>query len=659
MSPLDPPPVAQGALPGNRHAAITAAPFPLEGVALRQVAGREALGEPFSYRVKFVSKDPLRGFGRLPGERMTVGLALAGRGLRHFNGLIARAEFLGIEDTRRLNYEVELVPWLALLGLRRTCRLFHGQTSLEIVRTILAEHGGSFDIRLRTRLPQRPTTVQYNETDLDFVSRLLEEDGISYYFEHSATGHRMILADGPSGHDPCSPEAVPTHLNLGPFRYAADLIWRWSERTALTPGRVALADYDHEKPRAALSALEPVPAAAMGDIRGSAARIQPGGASSGAAPASAAETEPGTAALRESFDFPGCFLSREDGAFRARRRAEAIACEAYRAGIEGSMRQISAGCVFRAENPYDAPAMAERTEPVQRWLAVASEFEITGEAGESGAEAPRYLYRARVEALPAETPYRPPLRTPRPRIAGPQTAVVIGAGGAAPRTDRLGRIRLRFHWDREGGTPASGWVRVAQPWAGKGFGGLVLPRAGQEVVVQFHDGNPDWPLVTGALYNADHLPPETLPAGVARSTFRSQSLPGGAGRYSEFRFDDSAGSEEVFLRAQRDYNLKVGETHRLSVGARYLLSAAAGTGPSRSFVEVAPDGIRLVLQGPAGPQGIEIRPEGVSIIGTTVGLMSRQGPVCTLPVMAPQPSPALTRALASVAIPPADGRIAD
>lgn len=662
----NPPPVEPLALTANRFVAITKAPFAIKNVSLRWLKGQEQLGEPFSYRLRFIAKDPVRNLGQVPGEAMTVSMLMADRQtLRHFNGIVTAFEYVGIEDTRRLNYEVELKPWLSLLALRRTSRIFHNQTSLEIVRQIFAEHGGTFRVRARGRLPRRDVCVQYDETDLAFVSRLLEQDGIYYFFEHTASQHTLVLADDPADHKPCSPENVPTHLNLRRFRYSDDVIWRWRENVALTPGRVALRDYDHEKPNARLDALEPVPDVVMGDVRGTTVRMVNGGAGSARGAKTATRTAPESDETREVFRFPGRFATPADGAFYARREAEQIASSTYRVFVEGSPRQVTTGCRFRAENPYDQPDMELIDAPSRSWLAIGLRFEVTGEVGDNGEtrdadDGEIFLYKATVEAQSSETPFRPKRHTPWPRIVGPQTAEVFGPAGTDIATDELGRVRLRFCWERK--DVLSGWVRVGQSWAGKSFGGLVIPRVGQEVLVHFHDGNPDWPVITGAVYNMNNLPAEDLPARATRSSFRSRSVSSrGARSYNELRFDDAAGAEEILLRAERDLNLKAGDTHRINAKSRFVLSVGGSTGRGESVIEVGPDGIRLSVSGAGGAQGLEITPTGIMIQGKTVALSSTTLPVTATPAIMPLPqlTPAHARAAVALAISPADSRIDD
>ncbi|QBF33985.1 type VI secretion system Vgr family protein [Thalassococcus sp. S3] len=649
--------VAEDLLRANRYATLTAAPFPLDGVSLRSLRGGDRLGEPFCYEVKFVTRKPVRDFGRMPGQSMTVGMMMADRrSVRFFNGIITSMRYVGLQQTRRPHYVAELRPWLSLLGYRRNSRIFHDKTSLDILSTIFGEHGGLYTVKVRGALPRRKICTQYDETDLAFVSRLMEQDGLYYYFQHEEKRHRMVLVSDPGDHMPCMPDVVPTHLNLRDYRYKTDSIWEWREAVSMTSGRVSLKDYDHEKPKAPLTALEPVPKVQLGDIRETEARIQPGGAGSQAAGVTSSWTEPKPDAFYENFTFPARFESRSDGAFYARIRAQEQASRAYRIEVDGSMRQVTTGSTFRANNPYDLPDNSDEQTSQQQFLALGQQIELSSEVGDVEAEdETRFLYRATVEAQIASTKFRPERRTPWPRIHGPQTALVIGPDTVA--TDRWGRVRVRFHWDRD--DQNSTWIRVAQPWAGRTFGSLVLPRKGQEVVVMFHDGNPDWPIVTGAVYNDDNRPPEPLPARATRSVFRSQSVPGRAADHNELSFEDDAGKEEVLLKALKDHNLKVGKIYRVNVGEKYALSASARGNPTSSFLEVKPDCVRLAVHGPTGPQGIEIGPEGVSIIGSNVGLMSRMGPVSATPMPVPTPTPQLTKSAGSIAVAPFDAKIKD
>ncbi|WP_225769723.1 type VI secretion system Vgr family protein [Inquilinus sp. Marseille-Q2685] len=668
-------------LKDNRFAAVTSAAFQLNEVYLRRLRGTERLGEPFFFEVTLASPDPIQNFAKVPGQTLTAGLKLKGTATRFFHGIVTKFQYLGLDDTERLNYVAEVRPWLSLLDYRRNSRIFQNKTSLEIITTIFREHKGTFKNRTTGRLPQRPFCVQYDETDLAFVSRLMEQDGIYYYFEHSENRHDLVLVDNASSHKPCTPQVVETHHNLRPARnlHQDDLILRWEEVVSMQPDRVVMRDYDHEKPTANLEAVARVPSVKVGGIPprktlAGAAPGRPGGTP--VAPVTATKTSTaagGASPTQESFVYPGRYIEKKDGDFYATIRAEELACNAYRARVESTARQITTGSIFTAANPFYYGDVDSRPKPTERFLAVGNEFTIVGEVGEVGGgpgnavdASDRFLYRSMVEIIPATTQYRPPRRTPAPVIQGPQTAVVVGPRAETITTDKLGRIKVQFFWDREGRKDenSSCWIRVAQSWAGKGFGGLIIPRIGQEVVVEFIHGNPDWPLVTGVVYNATNLPPETLPADKTRSTFRTHTDRGAVNAYNELRFEDKQGREEVYLKAQKDHNVEVGDVYSIDVRTQYVLTSsptamapgpAAASTPGSSRIEVTPDKIRFVVNGVTGPQIIEISATGIAMIGTTIGMMARParaGAIVSMPPAIPAPpTPALLQALTAAGLP--------
>ncbi|MFE0752527.1 type VI secretion system Vgr family protein [Inquilinus sp. NPDC058860] len=666
-------------LKDNRFAAVTSAAFQLNEVYLRRLRGVERLGEPFLYEVTLASPDPIQTFAKVPGQSLTVGLKLKGTATRFFHGIVTRFQYLGLDDTERLNYVAEVRPWLSLLDYRRNSRIFQNKTSLEIITQIFREHKGTFKGRPTGRLPRRPYCVQYDETDLAFVSRLMEQDGIYYYFEHAENRHDLVLVDDASSHKACTPQVVETHHNLRPARnlHQEDLILRWEEVVSMQPDRVVLNDYDHEQPRANLEAVARVPSVKVGGIpphkRSTGVLRLPAGA-----PVMAAKTTTargGASPTQETFIYPGRYIEKKDGDFYATIRAEELACNAYRARVESTARQITTGSIFTAANPFYYGDVGSRPRPTERFLAVGNEFTVVGEVGEVGgsgenavdAKGDRFLYRSMIEIIPATTQYRPLRRTPAPVIQGPQTAVVVGPKAETITTDKLGRIKVQFFWDREGKKDdnSSCWIRVAQSWAGKGFGGLIIPRVGQEVVVDFIHGNPDWPLVTGVVYNAANDPPETLPADKTRSTFRTHTDRGAVNAYNELRFEDKQGQEEVYLKAQKDHNVEVGDVYSIDVKTQYVLTSsptamapgpAAATTPGSSRIEVTPDKIRFVVNGLTGPQIIEISATGIAMIGTTIGMMARParaGAIVSMPPAIPAPpTPALVQALAAAGLPP-------
>ncbi|MGX9147711.1 type VI secretion system Vgr family protein [Mesorhizobium sp. 128a] len=667
-------PSIESLLQRNRSAAVTSAAFQGNEVFLGQLRGAEQLGEPFRYDVELASPHPIENFAKVPGQSLTVGLKLKGSGTRFFNGVITRFQYVGFDNTEHLNYAAQVRPWLTLLDYRSNSRIFQHKTSIEIITTIFREHKGCFKNHTAGQFPRRPYCVQYDETDLAFVSRLMEQDGIYYYFEHTENQHTLVLVDNASSHKPCTPEIVETHHNLRPARnlYREDVILHWDEVVSLQPNTVVLRDYDHEKPTAELTAFARVPSVKIGGIprRKSAvcAFAQPSGGASVSAPQTPAAADR-SSVLQETFVYPGCYTEKRDGDFYAAIRAEELACNAYRARVESTARQITTGSIFKAANPFYYGDVSARPRPSDRFLAVATDFTVIAEVADNRTgiasaerEAACFLYHSTVEAIPATTQYRPPRRTPAPVIRGPQTAVVVGAKGETIATDEYGRIKVQFFWDREGKKDenSSCWIRVAQSWAGKGFGCLAIPRIGHEVVVDFLHGNPDWPLVTGVVYNGSNLPPETLPANKTRSTFRTHTDRGAADACNELRFEDEHGHEEIYLKAQKNHTVEVGNVCSIDVKKRFLLSLDPATTAtpetSGSRIEVTPDKIRFVVTGVTGPQAIEISDKGIAIIGNMIGLVAtpaRLGAIVCIPPPTPgPPDPMMVEVMATIGVPP-------
>ncbi|MBB4577286.1 MULTISPECIES: type VI secretion system Vgr family protein [Rhizobium] len=659
----------------NRFVAVTSAASELNEISLRRLSGTERLGEPFLYEVKLASRNPVQNFATIPGQSLTIGLKLKDSQTRFFNGVVTRFQYLGLDDTEHLNYVAQVRPWISLLEHRSNSRVFQNKTSIEIITTIFREHKGNFKNQTARRFPERPYCVQYDETDLAFVSRLMEQDGIYYYFEHAEDQHDLVLVDNAASHMACTPEIVETHHNLRPARslYQEDVILHWDEVVSLQPNKVVLRDYDHEKPMAELTSVARVPPVRTGGIpprklTGSAitrppesVAVRTGETSSGSS---------GCTAMREVFEYPGHYTKKSDGDFYATIRAEELACNAYRARIESTARQITTGSLFKAANPFYYGQVGSRPKPTDRFLAVGQDFTVIGEVGDDltadtvGGKGERFLYHSNVEIIPATTQYRPRRRTSARLIHGPQTAVVVGPEGESIATDKYGRVKVQFFWDREGekNENSSCWIRVAQNFAGKGFGNLVVPRIGHEVVVDFIHGNPDTPLVTGVVYNGSNLPPETLPTDKTRSTFRTHTDGGAANAYNELRFEDKQGREEVYLKAQKNHTVEVGNIYSIDVKRHFLLtsgvaapasSAAAALG---SRVEVTPDKIRLVVSGRTGPQAIEISADGIAIIGTMIGVMAtppRLGSIVSMPPPTPgPPTPSIMKLIATLGLPP-------
>lgn len=408
----------------------------------------------------------------------------------------------------------ELRPKLWELSLASDCRVFQGKTAPEIVKLVLQEQG-VVDVadRLTATYPPLDYCVQYCETAFDFISRLLEDAGIAYFFEHDTAAHTMVLTDDVSSHPVC---AGATSVPFAPL--SDPQAWLGGRRVkaargeqALLSDGVQLDDYAFVTPGAELKAVA-------------------------------------GATTRRIYDYPGGYAAKDSGDSRATRRLAELESDALLLCGEGTVRAFVAGARFTLAGHPQATLN-------QSWLL--RSVLLRADLGR---------YDNEFAAMPESTPYRPMRRTPRPRIAGSQTAVVVGAAGEELWTDTHGRIKLQFHWDQRGTMDenSSCWVRVAQSWAGPGWGGFVLPRIGQEVVVSFLDGDPDRPLVTGCVYNGTNAPPYVLPDAQTRTTLKSSSSPGGDG-FNELRFEDKAGEEEIWIKAQKDLTIAVGNARSVTV----------------------------------------------------------------------------------------------
>jgi type VI secretion system secreted protein VgrG len=377
-----------------------------------------------------------------------------------------------------------------------------------------------------------PYCVQYRETDFDFVCRLLEEAGIYFYFTHEADKHTMVLADSYGAH-----QAIPGYDGLKFARAAHGGTWAdesvssWTAGGEIASSKVVLQDFDFEKTSNCLS---------------------------GGLLASANVAAGFSQAAYERFDYPGDYTVSGAGNALARARIESLHGQCERIDADTNARGLYPGGLFTlTDHPRD--------DQNRDYLVTFARYELVGNQYESGSGG--FECRCRIGAIGKEHPYRPLPVTVRPVVRGPQTAMVVGKAGEEIWTDKYGRIKVQFHWDRVGASDekSSCWVRVAQGWAGKGWGAMSLPRIGMEVVVSFLEGDPDRPLVTGCLYNSDAMPPYELPADQTKSTVKSRSSKQGEG-FNELRFEDKKGSEEVFMHAERDFLRVVKNNDALKVG---------------------------------------------------------------------------------------------
>jgi len=487
-----------------------------DALLFKRLQAREALGELFEFEVEALSSNPSLAPVDLLGQPASVTLQRADGEDRCFQGLVAEMGLLGEAGQDRFSYRLVLRPALWLLTRRADTRIFQALSVPDILKQVLEPFAVDVDLQLTGRYAPVDYCVQYRETDFAFISRLMEKEGIYYFFRHEAQRHTLVVVDAPGAHVPCEGghrfvyrETADDATDLEPITH-----WRVSQR--VQPQRVALTDYDFTKPDVSLQAE---------------------------AHAGSSAPQPAGLPPLEIYDYPCDYGSKAEGEHHAGVRQQAFDARVLQVEGEGLMRTLAVGGRFElAEHPQAAQNGS--------WLVTATEMELTGTGHRSGALQPGW--RCRFRAIGGQDVYRSPARTPQPRVHGPQTAVVVGPAGEEIFTDAHGRVKLHFHWDRLGRRDenSSCWVRVSQPWAGQGWGSVSIPRIGQEVIVDFMEGNPDRPIVTGRVYNAAMPPPYGLPAAAATSGIKSKSHKGAG--YNEMSMDDTAGKEKITVHAQYD-----------------------------------------------------------------------------------------------------------
>lgn len=487
----------------------------------------EALGRLSEFRVELASERGDIRIADVLGTALGVSIDLPAGGQRHFHGIVTHFSYQGWRDDKP-SYLAVVHPALWLLTRSTNCRIFQDQDALGIVKAVLAEYGGLVTLAdglLAARPAPRVYCVQYRESDFNFVCRLLEEEGIYFYFAHREGAHTMVLADGYGAHQPAPGYATILFRDEEPGRDPLkESVNRFAPGGEIQASSVTLDDFDFEK------AL----ASASGSLRVKATVAAPFGQQ-----------------RYEHYDYPGRYTAVRAGNDAARARIEALHGQGERIEASANARGLAVGALFTlAEHP--------RSDQNRAFLVTAARTEVTGNGYRTDSAGDGMDFRCQFEAIGKEHAYRPPASASRPVVQGPQTAIVVGKQGEEIWTDKYGRIKVQFHWDRDGKSDeaSSCWVRVQQGWAGKGWGMQFVPRIGMEVVVSFLEGDPDRPLVTGCVYNSDAMPPHALPARQTRSGVKSNSSTGG-GAFNELRLDDRKGAEQFYLHAGRDLEQRV------------------------------------------------------------------------------------------------------
>ncbi len=495
-----------------------------------RMTANEVLGRLFTFELDLLSKEPDIKFEDILGQNITVRLTLPDDKQRYFNGFVSHFSHEGAFEEFHA-YRMTVHPWLWFLTRTADCRIFQQMSVPDIIKKVFRDHGFTdFEESLSGNYRTWEYCVQYRETDFNFVSRLMEQEGIYYFFKHEKDKHILVLADSISAHEPYPGyEQLPFFPPDEHLRRERDHIYDWNVSRQIQPGIYALNEYDFTRPKANLQ------------VKSS---IQRGHAH----------------AALEIFDYPGEYADTGDGESYVRSRIEELQVEHEQAQAQGNARGLAVGSLFQLT---DYP----REDQNREYLIVAAAHQMASDAYASGsATQASQDYSCRFAALHSKQPFRPARTTPKPKVQGPQTAMVVGPSGEEIHADKYGRVKIQFHWDRYGKRDenSSCWVRVSHPTAGKGWGAVQIPRIGQEVIVDFLEGDPDHPIITGRVYNSDNMPPYELPGSGMVSGMKSNSTPGGGG-FNEMSMNDTKGKEAITVHAQYDMNTTVEHDQTLTV----------------------------------------------------------------------------------------------
>ncbi|MGT2475782.1 type VI secretion protein Vgr [Paraburkholderia steynii] len=525
----------------NRHVTVSCAPAGSDLLFLR-LTGHEELGRLSEFHLDLLSMSNDLKPGDLLGQDISVAIDLPSEGERQINGIVTAFRLLAPGDktrNRMARYEAMVRPRLWLLTRASHCRFFHEMTVPDIIAKVLQDYDVDMSNKCSATYPSLEHCAQYRETDFAFVSRLMEHEGIYYYFEHKGGKHTLVMTDSADVHASIDHYATISYDGWYEPVQEKECVYQWSSGAELQTGKYEVNEYDFEKPSSS---------------------NQQGLLSRATRPK---VYDPPVYTMQEHLSG---HIESSDGDRYAKVGVEIR--QARNDSISGrtSARGVWPGGLFKLqEHACDAQN--------HDYLVVSAEYEINTDTYVSTYtdHAALPFFDCSFTALRKENQFRAERITPRPVVAGPQTAMVVGPDGDEILTDKYGRIKVQFHWEQF--APPSDasermkrcWVRVSHSWAGKRWGTFFIPRIGQEVLVDFIEGDPDRPLVTGCVYNANTMPPYDLPANSALSTLKSNSTKGGGG-FNEMRFDDTKGSEQLFFHAEKDHETWIKNDTLANVG---------------------------------------------------------------------------------------------
>jgi type VI secretion system secreted protein VgrG len=489
---------------------------------LQGFRGTEGISRLFRFELDLLSEKSSISFSDIVGKNVTLSLKQPDKSYRYLNGFISRFAQYATEEYFTA-YSAEMVPWLWFLTRNADCRIFQNKSIPDIITQVFNDLGfHDYTNSLQGSYDPREYCVQYRESSFDFVSRLMEEYGIFYYFKHEHGKHTLVLADAPSAHISCPGQSSARYVTVAGGAQR-DVITGWHMEQELRTGKYSLEDYNFKTPSTNLMASDPT------------------------------VYEVGGNSKFEVYDYPGEYLTKGAGQSLAKLRMEEEEADHLVAEGTSRCRMFISGYKFTLE---------EHTRKDMNTDYVLTEIHHTAatDVYPSSIAPVGESYSNTFTCIPLSVPFRPPRVTPRPTVKGVQPAVVVGPSGEEIYVDNYGRVKVQFFWDRLGkkNENSSCWIRVSQPWAGKNWGAMWIPRIGQEVVVDFLEGDPDQPLITGRVYNAEQMPPYTLPDNKTQSGFRSRSSKSGTTEnYNEIKFEDDKGKELITIHAEKDQLIEV------------------------------------------------------------------------------------------------------
>lgn len=523
-------------------------PLGPEKMMLVRADVEEGLSKLTQTDIQFISPDHNLKLEDIVGQRLGLEVDSDDGETRYWQGHCVSCTFEGRFGGQGL-YRAEMRPWLWFLGLHADCKIFQEKSALEVIKKIFSDRGFSdLEDKTSATYKKRDYLVQYRETDLDFVNRLMEEEGIYYFFKHDARKETLVLADGSGSHAPLK-DAAEIKFKFGEkeFKRDEDHIYEWKSAERVNSGKVTLTDYDFTKPATDLKAVTAIPKGKHShkDI--------------------------------EVYDYPGIHDSADFGKTRTRVRAEALASKFKRTWAKGNVRTMMAGGTFTLkEHPRSDFNKEYLVVSAKHKLQIETDEDKEGQAqtqmdqqrdDDKQGDEKKESFETEFDVQLKSEPFRAPLETPQPIIHGIQTAIVTGPSGDEIYTDEYGRIKVQFHWDRDGekDQKTTCFIRVIQPMSGQGWGAFQIPRIGQEVAVTFEEGNPDRPIVIGMLYNEAKKHAFDFPANKTQSGFKTNSSPGGGG-FHELVFEDKKDEEFVRLQSEKDYKEVIKNNAEISIG---------------------------------------------------------------------------------------------